>query len=140
MNEITKDRNDVWNRLKVFGGLAALAFAVTLAIVVGNRLSDEALAVLAGAVCGVGAAIPTSLLIVAVSRKRDAGSEEPVRPSISSQGMYPPVIVVAPQGGQQRVQGWNGLPPSLPAPMQRNFTVVGGTPVDMGGESYGRYS
>ncbi|MEA3340178.1 MAG: hypothetical protein U9R15_09445 [Chloroflexota bacterium] len=140
MNEITRNRNDAWNRSKVFGGLAALAFAVTLAVVVGNRLSDEALAVLAGAVCGVGAAIPTSLLIVAVSRKRDAGGEEQVRPSMSSQGMYPPVVVVAPQGGQQRLQGWNGLPPSLSAPMQRNFTVVGGTPVDIEGESHGRYS
>lgn len=145
MNEITRNRNDAWNRSKVFGGLAALAFAVTLAVVVGNRLSDEALAVLAGAVCGVGAAIPTSLLIVAVSRKRDAEGttarcEEQVRPSMSSQGMYPPVVVVAPQGGQQRLQGWNGLPPSLSAPMQRNFTVVGGTPVDMEEESHGRYS
>jgi hypothetical protein len=112
--------------LKIFAGLVALAFAVTLAVIVGSRLSDEALAVLAGAVCGVGAAIPTSLLIVAVSRRRD---ERRVQPS-APQGPYPPVVVVAPPGVQQRPNGWNTLPPSLAAPMQRQFTVVGGAPGD----------
>jgi len=46
-------RNGGWRRLKIFAGLVVMAFAATLAVVVGNRLSDEALAVLAGAVCGV---------------------------------------------------------------------------------------
>jgi hypothetical protein len=107
--------------LKVFAGLVGLGFAVTLAVVVGNRLSDEALAVLAGTVCGVGAAIPTSLLIVAVTRRRD---EPRVQPTMS-QGPYPPVVVVTPPGGQQQPAGWNTLPPSLQAPIQRHFTVVG---------------
>jgi len=127
MNE-TGNRSGAWNRLKVFVGLVTLAFAVALAVVIGNRLSDEALAVLAGAACGVGAAIPTSLLIVAVSRKRDEQRE----PLPAPQGTYPPVVVVAPSGGQQLPHGWNALPPSLSAPMQRNFTVVGGAPVDYG--------
>jgi len=120
------EHNKSWRRLKVFAGLAVVAFAVTLAVVVGNRLSDEALAVLAGAVCGVGAAIPTSLLIVAVSRRRD---EPRVQPAVG-QGIYPPVIVVAPPGGQQRPGDWTALPPSLRAPMERHFTVVGGSPAD----------
>jgi len=65
------------SRVKIFAGLVAMAFAVTLAVIVGSRLSDEALAVLAGAVCGVGAAIPTSLLIVAVSRRQDERRVQP---------------------------------------------------------------
>ena len=60
MMDETMNRSRGGSRLKIFAGLVALAFAVTLAVIVGNRLSDEALAVLAGAVCGVGAAIPTS--------------------------------------------------------------------------------
>ena len=107
--------------LKMFGGLVVMAFAVTLAVIVGNRLSDESLAVLAGAVCGVGAAIPTSLLIVAVARRRDEPRVQPPMP----QGAYPPVVVVTPPGGQQRPNTWDALPPSLSAPMQRHFTVVG---------------
>jgi hypothetical protein len=126
------------NRLKMLGTLVVGAFAVTLAIVVGNRLSDEALAVLAGAVCGVGAAIPTSLLVVAVSRRRDEEGEKRAQPS-APQGTYPPVVVVAP-GGQQRPNGWNGLPSSLAAPAQRDFTVVGGASANAGGASYERYS
>nr|HID14392.1 hypothetical protein [Anaerolineae bacterium] len=125
-----ENRNSGWRRLRIFVGLVAMAFAVTLAVVVGNRLSDEVLAVLAGAVCGVGAAIPTSLLIVAVSRRReDESTKARVQPSMP-QGVYPPVVVVTPPGGQQRPSDWNYLPPSLAAPMQRHFTVVGGSSVD----------
>jgi hypothetical protein len=98
-----------------------MAFAVTLAVIVSNRLSDESLAVLAGAVCGVGAAIPTSLLIVAVARRRDEPRVQPTMP----QGAYPPVVVVTPPGGQQRPNTWDAFPPALSAPMQRHFTVVG---------------
>ena len=120
MNERDTRRN-TGTRLKIFGGLVVMAFAVTLAVVVGNRLSDESLAVLAGAVCGVGAAIPTSLLIVAVARRRDEPRVQPTMP----QGAYPPVVVVTPPGGQQRPNTWDAFPPSLSAPMQRHFTVVG---------------
>jgi hypothetical protein len=135
MNE-QGERNSSWRRLKTFVGLAGIASAVTLAAVVGNRLSDEALAVLAGAVCGVGAAIPTSLLIVAVSRRRD----EPRAQSMPPQAAYPPVVVVAPPGDQQRYHAWNTLPPGLSAPMERHFTVVGGSSVDTEGVSHGRYT
>ena len=138
--EEKRNHNRRWNRTKVFTGLVVLVFVVTLAVVVGNRLSDEALAVLAGAVCGVGAAIPTSLLIVVVSRRRDERRVQPYTP----QGVYPPVVVVAPPGGQQQPSDWNTLPPSLTAPMQRHFTVVGGTPeaqrLNTEVRSYGRYS
>ncbi|MDY7078156.1 MAG: hypothetical protein SXV54_14670 [Chloroflexota bacterium] len=130
MDEIEKRRN-TQSRLRVFAGLVAVAFAVTLAVVIGNRLNDESLAVLAGAVCGVGAAIPTSLLIVAVSRRRDEPRVQPAMPMSQSQGPYPPVVVIAPPGGQQPgANFWNALPPSLSAPTQRHFTVVGGSPVD----------
>ncbi|MBL7063270.1 MAG: hypothetical protein ISS49_03540 [Anaerolineae bacterium] len=135
-----QNRNGGWSRLKIFAGLVVMAFAVTLAVIVGNRLSDEALAVLAGAVCGVGAAIPTSLLVVAVTRRRDerrdfgCAQDRPSRATQPSmpQGVYPPVVVVTPPGGQQQPGAWNALPPSATMPIQRHFTVVGGLPVDVG--------
>lgn len=132
-----QNRNSRWGRLKAFAVLAVMLFAVTLAVIVGNRLSDEALAVLAGAVCGVGAAIPTSLLVVAASQRRrdearDAdGLNRSARLPPYQQGAYPPVVVIAPPGVQQRPDVWNGLPPSLTAPMQRTFTVVGGAETEM---------
>jgi hypothetical protein len=108
--------------LKLFAGLVVLAFAVTLAVIVGNRLSDEALGVLAGAVCGVGAAIPTSLIVVAVTRRQ---RQEPERSPQPQQQGYPPVVVVTPQGTSRSSGQWNSLPSSLSPPMERNFTVVG---------------
>ncbi len=124
MNE-RRNYNNSWDRLKIFVGLAAVAFAVTLALVVGNRLSNEAMAVLAGAVCGVGAAIPTSLLIVMVSRRRDERRAPSPAQHYPQQGAYPPVVVVAPPTAQQWPNDWGRSPP-LSAPTQRQFTVVGG--------------
>ena len=135
-NQRAKDANS----LKVFVGFIALAFAVTLAVIVGNRLSDEALAVLAGAVCGVGAAIPTSLIIIAVARRKDKPEEQPQMYPQQQQGAYPPVIVVAPPGVQQQPYNWNaGYPPSLAPSTQRQFTVVGGTSSNMEAKSDERY-
>jgi len=134
-----QERRNTGKRLKIYFGLVALAFAITLAIVVGNRLSEESLAVLSGAVCGVGAAIPTSLLILAVSRHRDkedqqAGSYQQQQ----SHNGYPPVVVISPPNSQQHSSDWNQLPPSFSSPGQRQFTVVGGSAQDLE-EKNGRY-
>ena len=125
MDERRNPTNDS-SRFQVFVGLMGVTFAVTLAVLIGNRLSDEALAVLAGAVCGVGAAIPTSLLIVMVSRRYGERVPPPIQPSMQ-QGVYPPVVVVAPPSGQQWSNDWNTYPPHLTTPSQRQFTIVGET-------------
>jgi hypothetical protein len=137
-----RNHNSDQSRLKVFVGLMAVIFTVTLALVIGNRLSDEALAVLAGAVCGVGAAIPTSLIIVMVSRRYDERTRSCAQPSMQH-GVYPPVVVVAPPGGQQWSNDWNAYPYPLTAPTQRQFTVVGesqqGQQINTEVRSNGRY-
>ena len=117
-------------RRGAFLRMIAIVLAVTLAVIVTNRISDEALAVLAGAVCGVAAAIPTSLIILAVLRRRETSNdryEEP-RAHPPAYGAYPPIVVVAPPDRWQQSHGWSELPPSLKPPSQRDFTVVGGTP------------
>jgi len=113
-------RGDKDGRLRLLASLVMVAFAVTLAVVIGQRLSDQAVAVLTGAVCGVGASIPTSLLIVWVTRQRE--KQQPVQPA----SPYPPVVVVQPpaQLGASTNQG-GYLPPYAP-PARREFTVVGG--------------
>ncbi len=116
-------RSQVGARLRLFVSIVSVAFVVTLAVMVGQRLSDQAMAVLAGTVCGVGASIPTSLLIVWVTRRRQ--EQQAARPLPSA---YPPVVVVQPPAqtsvaGPQQTGGY--LSPYLP-PAQREFTVVGG--------------
>jgi hypothetical protein len=140
MREDREGRENRWRRLKTFVGLVAVAFAVTLAVMVGNRLSEEALGVLAGAVCGVGAAIPTSLIVVAVSRRQGEGGSSGrtrMREDYEPRHAYPPVVVVSPANAQQRShQPWNALPSSLSAPMDRHFKVVGGASSDREGVRY----
>jgi hypothetical protein len=131
MREDREGRESRWKRLRAFLGVVTVAFAVSLAVVVGNRLSEEALGVLAGAVCGVGAAIPTSLIVVAVSRRqsedRSSGRTRRRETDYEPRNNYPPVVVVSPSNPQQhRRQSWNSLPSSLSAPMDREFKVVGG--------------
>jgi hypothetical protein len=119
-----------WARIRTFAGVTGIAFAVTLALVIGNRLSDEALAVLAGTVCGVGAAIPTSLLIVTITQRapKQAPADQP--------NAYPPVVVIAPPGSGQQTNAWNGLPPSMVPPVERSFSVVGGAATDTESPGY----
>jgi hypothetical protein len=124
------DSTNRWARIRTYVALAGIAFAVTLALVIGNRLSDEALAVLAGAVCGVGAAIPTSLLIVTITQR--AHNQAPAdRPHA-----YPPVVVIAPPGSGQQANAWNGFPASMIPPIERSFSVVGGPAMDAESPEY----
>ena len=60
------------NRLWVFVGLVTVAFAITLAMIVSHRLSDEAFGVLIGIVGGMGATVLASasyLLVTAFGRR-----------------------------------------------------------------------
>ncbi len=99
--------------------VALIAFAVTLAVIIGKRMSSDAMAVVIGVACGVLASIPTSLLIVAVSGRR--GEREVVQ---HRRGDYPPVVIVNPGNSQPRY-----LQPPFPAPMmqpqERQFRVIG---------------
>jgi hypothetical protein len=143
MREERDRRENRWARLKAFVGVVVVAFAVTLAVVIGNRLSEEALGVLAGTVCGVGAAIPTSLIVVAVTRRQreDEVSRTRRRERELGQGRYeprqayPPVVVVSP-GNQGARSSWNALSSSLSAPMDRDFRIVGGASLDREGVRY----
>lgn len=104
-----------------------LVFGVTLAVVVGNRMSAEAMAVVVGIVCGVAAGIPTSVLLLLVMGRSDRqrhGREEQSHRSATS----PPVVVI--QGGApqalppgQEVGYWPAAQPMAHA--RRDFHVVG---------------
>jgi hypothetical protein len=104
--------------LKKVATVAVIAFAITLAIIIGKRMSSDAMAVVIGVACGVLASIPTSLLIVAVSGRRGEREVQHRR------GDYPPVVIVNPGNNQPRY-----LQPPFPTPMmqpqERQFRVIG---------------
>ena len=112
------------NRAGIVLGLGVVAFGVTLAIYVGTHLSNEAMSVLTGAVCGVGVMLPAAILVgLSLLRRRDR-EDTTIRAAPYPQALYPPVIVVAPPA----VNSPQPLPPLSPLPpvvSPRQFTVIG---------------
>jgi hypothetical protein len=115
--------------------LAMLAFGITLAIVIGERMSSEAMAVLMGVVAGVAASIPTSLIVVWIAAKFMLKPNEPTPvepPRVVVMQQPTPQPASAPAYGYpapQQYPGWGGGPayPAVAAPpMPRKFTVIGG--------------
>ncbi len=114
---------------QVIVGLGVV-FVGVLLVVVGKQMSAEAMAVVVGVICGVAAAIPTSLLLLVVlTRSERRRHEEEERERRSAQGRYPPVVVI--QGGTQQslpsgphAGYW---PSPAPGPLaDRQWQVVGG--------------
>ena len=112
--------------------LLALAFVITLGVVVGTRMSSDAIAVLVGVIAGVAASIPTALLLMVVTRRRDTEEDERhEEPRYADARSVPPVIVVTPGGGMQQQLPY-GLPygysdpyASLQSGQRRQFRVMG---------------
>ncbi len=115
--------------------LAGIAFAVTLAVIVGSKLSSEALAVAVGALCGIAASIPVSIgLVIAASRNwghNDEGYREVSYDYAAHRytPQPPQMIFVTPQQSQTPYtypQGQYYLPANAPMPgAPREFKIVG---------------
>jgi hypothetical protein len=112
--------------------VAVVAFAVGLAVVIGNRMSADAMAVVVGVVCGVMASVPTSLLLVwALGRRGQGHSLRAEGGARSGFGTgFPPVVVVNPGSGYAMPAygppAVSSLDQRLPVPGgPRTFKVVG---------------
>ncbi|MDE3090812.1 MAG: hypothetical protein KGJ80_15660 [Chloroflexota bacterium] len=114
--------------------LAGIAFAVALAVLVGNRLSNEAMAVVVGAVCGISASVPVSLaLVIAASRNWGRGETPREVGSDSAARHYAPppqILVVSPPQPYPSPYGFSQsqyyLPPGAPAEgAPRDFKIIG---------------
>jgi hypothetical protein len=115
--------------MRKVGVIVLVAFAVTLAVVVGGRMSTDAMAVVVGVVCGVAAGIPMSVLLMLALRRRDRESEESLRTQTDARyaAPAPPVVVI--QGGTPAA---SNLPPpyypmhaAMAEPVHRQFRVIG---------------
>jgi hypothetical protein len=105
--------------------VAVIAFAITLAVIIGKRMSTDAMAVVIGVACGVVASIPISLLILAVSNRQEKREAWPQRRD------YPPVVIVNPGSNQPRyLQAPFPIPPMQA--QERQFNVIGDDEHDFG--------
>ena len=111
--------------MKKFIFVISSIFAVALAIVIGARISPDAMAVIIGIVCGVLASIPTSVILVWVLRQRDKQLDSQY--GYMRHGQYPPVVVV--NGQSPNGYGTALNTPALTAHSgpagARDFKVVG---------------
>ncbi len=117
------------SRVTAIFGLGIIVFAVTLGVYIGTHLSNEAMAVLMGAACGVGAIAPALLIaVLSLLRRRERDEMNSVR-NLPQSSMYPPVIVVSPPAIQssQPNQPYITAPP---AAVPRQFTVIGDDTLD----------
>jgi hypothetical protein len=95
-----------------------LGFGVTLALIVGQRMSTDAMSVVIGVAVGVFASVPTSVLIVALLRRerRVWHNEQPqMAPPPSYPQFQQPVIVLNPAqllGASGSQQQYMPLPPT----------------------------
>ncbi len=110
--------------IKQMAAVLGLAFAVTLAIIVGRQMTTEAMAVVIGVVCGVLAGIPTSVLLLVAMTRRDSLRAREETAARQAPAGYPPVVVI--QGG--------GMQPAAAGPVRRLLAgaecrAVGRTPV-----------
>ncbi len=120
--------------MKRFLFIAGIVFAITLAIVIGARLSTDAMGILVGIVAGVMASIPPMLILFWVLRQRDRQFEAHLN-QMQPTNQYPPVVVV----NGQAPNGTNGAyPPQLTsgAPTgARTFKVVGQENTEKNGDT-----
>lgn len=97
----------------------AAVFLAGLGVVIGNRMSTEAMGVVVGVVLGVAASIPMVLIILLFLARRDKKEEE------RRQTSYPPVIVVTGSGQAQPIRTPHLPPANYGGDGQRAFTLIG---------------
>ncbi len=107
--------------------LLVVAFTVALGVVIGTRLSSDAIAVLVGVIAGVAASLPTALLLLVVTRRRQDYEPEPYEEP--RQTTAPPVIVVTAGSMPQVLPHYStGAPGAQQLPLAhspRRFRVMG---------------
>jgi len=109
--------------------IVGVVFGVALAVLIGTRMSADALGMLVGVACGVIASLPTSLVLVWALLRRTQGGRVEAQGRYGVAGHnYPPVVVVNPgpsyglPGYGPPLGGAHSLPP---AGGMRSFKVVG---------------
>ncbi len=107
--------------MKKYVLIGGALFPITLALILGLRMSADAMAVIIGIIFGLLASVPTSLMLVWTLRQRDKQIEAQLQGR--SPGHYPPVVVV---NGQPAGNGYQAPPiPSVSSAGSREFKVVG---------------
>lgn len=102
-------------------GLAQVVFAVTLALLVVQRLNDQVLVFAAGVVCGLLVSLPHTGMVLWLTHHRSPTGHE-------TREVQPPVIVMQPTAPTPSGATMMSMYPSLPTPqprLPRDFNIIG---------------
>ncbi|MDY0019487.1 MAG: hypothetical protein RBT47_05735 [Anaerolineae bacterium] len=121
------ERDSVGKRIKRFFVLMGSISAITAGVVIAQRLSNDALALLIGLVAGVAVMVPSLLLLGFLWHRQETRTEAAWRGAATPP---PSVVVVAPpmlpSYGTQRPALWDAGAASWPmVQAERKFTIVG---------------
>jgi len=122
------EQESLGKRFKRFLILVGLIVSLTTGVVIVERLSNDALALLLGLIAGVVVMIPCLFLLAFLWRRQERHAEVPERAPVTA---APPVVVVTPSmlpgAGAQYSAAWGGNPAAAWPVMQaeRKFTIVG---------------
>jgi hypothetical protein len=133
--EYEQPQEPLGKRIGRFMTLLGIVFAISGGIIVTQRLSKDALALLIGLSCGIAAMLPT-ILLGWLWLKKETGVRGTVeKQNLEQTTLQPPVIVVAPQAlpGYAQNYGQPALSATTPSstqwehmPAVREFKIVGG--------------
>jgi len=101
--------------------LIALAFGLGLAIIIGQRLSRDSLAIIVGVAAGVAASVPTSLLLMALLRRERMLMRPPQETPVST--VQTPNIVMLSAADILKQSGYQVTPMAGPP---ANLLLEGG--------------
>ena len=93
--------------------LLLLGFGVALAVIIGQRMSTDAMAVVIGVAVGVAASVPTSLLLVALLRR--ASARRPAARRAAARAAYPPASTAQPDRARPGAVARPAQPAAAPA-------------------------
>ena len=124
------EKESLGARFKRFVLLLSMLAVIVFVVVVTQRLSDDALALLVGLAAGITAMTPALLLLGVLWRRQEVRLQERLSAPQVGATVAPPVIVVAPPMlpgyGGPRQDGWNANALWASGSAERKFTMVGG--------------
>jgi hypothetical protein len=119
--ETTYEGDTIGQRLAKFAALMGACFAITAAVIVTQRLSDDALGVIVGLLLAGVPLLAIVALLVFILVRRDSRPAQPQPYSI------PPIVLQMPQPPQQNALPDYGMPWNVPQRQkQRAWDIVGG--------------
>mgnify|MGYP006281716197 CR=1 FL=1 len=124
-----EEREPLGKRIKRFFSLIGIVFAITAGIIVTQRLSNDAIALLIGLTAGVVVMIPLVALLIYILRRQEIRRREENRSAPRTQ---PQVVIVSPPAmpgnGSNQMALWNQARQNnwQMSRAEREFTIVGG--------------